>query len=114
MTMQTRKQIGRVLALLLWTGSAVAQSVSVTASHHRQVQIPTRPAALFTGEQGKQRTEIHFYPTTSTVTMKLLVQDLRAILFLSCIATTSQSMRTARVSTMQRSRSNMPRSRWAS
>jgi VWFA-related protein len=59
----------------VWTGPAVAQSAPVTASHHHQVQIPTRPAALFTGEQGKQRAEIQFDPATATVTMKLLVQD---------------------------------------
>ena len=75
MTMLTRNHIGRILALLVWTGPAVAQSAPVTASHHHQVQIPTRPAALFTGEQGKQRAEIQFDPATATVTMKLLVQD---------------------------------------
>jgi VWFA-related protein len=73
--MLTRNQIGRILLLFVWAGSAVAQSLSGTASHPRQVQIPTRPDALFTGEQGKQRTEIHFDPATSTVTMKLMVQD---------------------------------------
>jgi hypothetical protein len=62
MTMWTRNQLGRTLALFVWPGSAVAQSVPGTALHHRQVQIPTRPAALVTGEQGKQRTEIHFDP----------------------------------------------------
>jgi Ca-activated chloride channel homolog len=74
-TMLTRNHFAKVLTLFLCTGLAAAQSVSGAASHHRQVQIPTRPAALFTGEQGKQRTEIHFDPTTSAVTMKLLVQD---------------------------------------
>jgi VWFA-related protein len=73
--MLTRNQIGRILALCVWTGSAIAQSVPGTTPHHRPVQIPTRPAALFTGEQGKQRTEIHFDPATSIVTLKLLVQD---------------------------------------
>jgi Ca-activated chloride channel homolog len=75
MTMLTRNQFVKVLPLFLWTALASAQSLLGAASHHRQVQIPTRPAALFTGEQGKQRTEIHFDPATSTVTMKLLVQD---------------------------------------
>lgn len=73
--MLTRNHFGRVFTLFLWSGLAAAQSVPGTTSHHRQVQIPTRPAALFTGEQGKQRTEIRFDPNTSTVTMKLLVQD---------------------------------------
>ena len=34
-----------------------------------------RPPRLFHGQQGKQRTEIHFDPATGTVTVKLLVQD---------------------------------------
>jgi Ca-activated chloride channel homolog len=75
MTMLTRNQFVRALPLFLWTALASAQSLPTGASHHRQVQIPQRPAALFTGEQGKQRTEIHFDPTTSEVTMKLVVQD---------------------------------------
>src|SRR5579871_4252115 len=41
-----------------------------------QVRIPDRPSsALFEGEQGKQRTEIHFDLATGVVTLKLLVQD---------------------------------------
>ena len=41
-----------------------------------QVQVPDRPAsALFQGAQGKQRTEIHFDPSTGMVTVKMLVQD---------------------------------------
>jgi hypothetical protein len=75
MTMLTRNQFVRALPLFLWTALASAQSLPTGASHHRQVQIPQRPAALFTGEQGKQRTEIHFDPNTSEVTMKLVVQD---------------------------------------
>jgi Ca-activated chloride channel homolog len=75
MTMLTRNQFVKVLPLFLWSALAFAQSLPAGPSHHRQVQIPNRPAALFTGEQGKQRTEIDFDPATSTVTMKLLVQD---------------------------------------
>ena len=66
-------RLGNFVATLLWTSLAVAQSPS--GSPHRPVQIPARPAALFAGEQGRQRTEVHFDPTSSTVTMKLLVQD---------------------------------------
>src|ERR1700722_5032958 len=41
-----------------------------------QIQIPDRPSnSLFIGQQGKQRTEIHFDPATGLVTLKLLVQD---------------------------------------
>jgi Ca-activated chloride channel homolog len=75
MTMLTRNQSVTVLPLFLWTALISAQSLPASATHRRQVQIPNRPAALFTGEQGKQRTEIHFDPATSAVTMKLLVQD---------------------------------------
>ncbi len=42
-----------------------------------QIRIPDRPPnSLFIGQQGKQRTEIHFDPATGVVTLKLLVQDL--------------------------------------
>lgn len=64
--------LGKLATMLFWTALAAAQ---VSPRGSRQVQIPTRPTALFTGEQGKQRTEVHFDPDTSTVTMKLLVQD---------------------------------------
>jgi Ca-activated chloride channel homolog len=41
-----------------------------------QIQIPNRPSdSLFIGQEGKQRTEIHFDPATGVVTLKLLVQD---------------------------------------
>jgi VWFA-related protein len=41
-----------------------------------QVSIPNRPkAALFQGEQGKQRTEIQFDPSKGIVTVRMLVQD---------------------------------------
>jgi Ca-activated chloride channel family protein len=74
MTMLTKKNLGKILPLFMFTAWAAAQSVPVAASQHR-LQVPDRPAALFTGEQGKQRTEVHFDPATGDVTMKLLVQD---------------------------------------
>jgi Ca-activated chloride channel homolog len=41
-----------------------------------QIRVPDRASTpLFKGEQGKQRTEIHFDPATGMVTIKLLVQD---------------------------------------
>jgi VWFA-related protein len=41
-----------------------------------QFQIPNRPGkSLFTGQQGKQHTEIYFDQASGAVTMKLLVQD---------------------------------------
>jgi Ca-activated chloride channel family protein len=52
---------------------ASGQSQPATAG---QTRMPDRsPTALFQGEQGKQRTEIHFDPATGVVTLKLLVQD---------------------------------------
>ena len=41
-----------------------------------QIHVPNRPSApLFQGAQGRQKTEIHFDPTTQVVTIRLLVQD---------------------------------------
>jgi len=71
--MLTRNTFGTITLWILCATLAVAQSASLATS--RRLQIPNRPAPLFTGEQGKQRTEIHFDPLTSDVTMKLLVQD---------------------------------------
>jgi Ca-activated chloride channel family protein len=72
--MLRRNRIESLVTLLFWTALAAAQSPPGTRSH-RPIRIPTRPAALFTGKQGRQPTEIHFDPASSTVTMKLLVQD---------------------------------------
>jgi VWFA-related protein len=48
----------------------------IAASAWSQLRIPNRPKVpLFTGEQGKQRTEIRYDRATRTVTMRLLVQD---------------------------------------
>jgi Ca-activated chloride channel family protein len=53
-----------------------ASTRSSAASTEAQVRIPIRPQApLFEGQQGKQKTEIHFDPATGIVTLKLLVQD---------------------------------------
>src|SRR5581483_6514475 len=47
-----------------------------SSAPQQQITIPNRPATpLFKGPQGKQNTEIHFDPSTKTVTLKLLVQD---------------------------------------
>jgi VWFA-related protein len=40
------------------------------------VRIPARPSSpLFSGEEGKERTEIYFDPVSKTVSLKMLVQD---------------------------------------
>jgi Ca-activated chloride channel family protein len=75
MIMLTRNQSLKLLPLFLWTALVSAQSISGASTPHGQMRIPSRPAALFSGEQGKQRTEIQFDPSTCAVTMKLLVQD---------------------------------------
>ena len=56
---------------------AYGQSQRPVRTSNDQVRIPDRPPnSLFKGQQGKQRTEIHFDPATGVVTLKLLVQDL--------------------------------------
>ena len=41
-----------------------------------RIQVPNRPASsLFQGEQGKQKSEIHYDQTTGIVTIKMVVQD---------------------------------------
>jgi VWFA-related protein len=63
-------------ALLMCSTSVWAQGPPGKMQTSGQVRIPSRPpASLFKGKQGKQKTEIHFDPGTSTVTIKLLVQD---------------------------------------
>jgi VWFA-related protein len=66
--------------LALAASSILMQCASAQASNEStpqtQFQVPNRPStALFQGAQGKQRTEIHFDPTTQVVTIKMLVQD---------------------------------------
>jgi Ca-activated chloride channel homolog len=70
-----------LLALMLHTRSGDVQTVTgqkadAPVSTRIQLQIPNRPQdPLFEGQQGKQRTDIHFDPATGMVTLKLLVQD---------------------------------------
>jgi Ca-activated chloride channel homolog len=41
-----------------------------------QIHVPNRPSTpLFQGQQGRQKTEIHFDPATRVVTIEMLVQD---------------------------------------
>ena len=62
-------------SILMQCASAQAPNDSAPQT---QLQVPNRPStALFQGAQGKQRTEIHFDPTTQVVTIKMLVQDPR-------------------------------------
>jgi len=68
------------LALALAASSILMQCASARDPNdptpQTQLQVPNRPStALFQGAQGKQRTEIHFDPTTQVVTIKMLVQD---------------------------------------
>jgi hypothetical protein len=62
-----------IVMLLLFTPKAWGQNLKSVAG---QIGIPNRASTpLFKGEQGKQRTEIHFDRATEIVTIKLLVQD---------------------------------------
>jgi VWFA-related protein len=76
------------LSLLATTISVAAQGRQVqgasldgqnsNASTDAQIRIPNRPAKpFFQGQQGEQKTEIHFDPATGMVTLKVLVQDPR-------------------------------------
>ena len=65
--------IAAIIILLLFAPMAQGQDFKPAVG---QIGIPNRaPAPLFKGEQGKQRTEIHFDRATGIVTIKLLVQD---------------------------------------
>jgi Ca-activated chloride channel family protein len=62
-----------IVMLLLFTPKAWGQNLKSVAG---QIGIPNRASTpLFKGEQGKQRTEIHFDRAAEIVTIKLLVQD---------------------------------------
>jgi Ca-activated chloride channel family protein len=72
-----------LIALLLLNGLTWGQKLSGDPKEHRpqsskggEVRIPNRSTEpLFRGQQGNQKTEIHFDPATGLVTIKLLVQD---------------------------------------
>jgi Ca-activated chloride channel family protein len=68
-----------LLALLAPAQSRKADYVATdrsSAAGAGPIRIPDRSSTpLFKGEEGQQRTEIHFDPATGMVTMKLLVQD---------------------------------------
>jgi VWFA-related protein len=79
-------EISALLLLLFLAAPAAVQSLGAgnttgerqesESTRGQRVQIPSRESRpLFEGQQGKQRTEIHFDPTTRLVTLKLLVQD---------------------------------------
>ena len=77
-----RAQRFRVFALvwllssfMTWGQNATAPKPEALRPTAGQIHIPNRPAPLFQGQQGKQRTEIRYDPATGFVTLKLLVQD---------------------------------------
>jgi VWFA-related protein len=67
------------LAPLSWSRGEYTQSANGSGQQSSQglpVTVPTRPASpLYKGQQGKQRSEIEFAPSSRTVTVKLQVQD---------------------------------------
>lgn len=68
--------ISLVIASSVSTIAQSGQRSSPGQASSGEVQIPNRPVkSLFSGQQGKQHTEIYFDRTTGVVTMKLLVQD---------------------------------------
>jgi Ca-activated chloride channel family protein len=87
----SRKRIlktAELLALALWGISAFGQGIDANVVKSRtgmsssrsqragEIEVPNRPASsLFQGEQGKQRSEIHYDQTTGVVTIKMVVQD---------------------------------------
>jgi VWFA-related protein len=70
-------------ASAILTSLALAQDVADKmvkdargSAESAQIRIPNRPSKpLFQNEQGRQRTEIYFDPSSKIVTVKLLVQD---------------------------------------
>ena len=49
---------------------------SLRSQRAGEIEVPNRPASsLFQGEQGKQKSEIHYDQTTGIVTIKMVVQD---------------------------------------
>src|ERR1700749_3173566 len=71
--LQVVRTVTAAFVLLVLTAEASTQSAPPTG----QIHIPNRATApLFTGKQGKQKTEITFDSTTGIVTLKLQVQDL--------------------------------------
>jgi VWFA-related protein len=59
-----------------WVQGTSLEMQNSNASTDGQIGIPNRPEKpFFQGQQGKQKTEIHFDPATGMVTLKLLVQD---------------------------------------
>jgi VWFA-related protein len=74
-TVQVTKSTLALAASSILLQCATAQA-SNDSTPQMQLQVPNQPStALFQGAQGKQRTEIHFDPTTQVVTIKMLVQD---------------------------------------
>lgn len=64
--------LGRVVAASSQEGGQLTGAPTLPA----QIHVPNRPSTpLFQGEQGSQKTEIHFDPATRVVTIKTLVQD---------------------------------------
>ena len=70
-----------VLASFAWALGVAAHpeeggQVTSAPALPAQIHVPNRPSTrLFQGEQGRQKTEIHFDPATQVVTIKMLVQD---------------------------------------
>lgn len=72
----SKKALTAAVLLALLFSSAPARGQTLTQTESGPIRIPNRASTpLFSGNQGRQRTEIHYDPATHLVTLKLLVQD---------------------------------------
>jgi VWFA-related protein len=82
MSLRTIAFVALLASSFAWSQNQNTAATTAGAKHDvaggvgGKIQIPNRSAtSLFQGQQGKQKTEIHFDPATGMVTLKLLVQD---------------------------------------
>src|SRR6202790_388669 len=82
MSLRTIAFVALLASSFAWSQTKTTAATTAGAKHDvaggvgGKIQIPNRSAtSLFQGQQGKQKTEIHFDPATGMVTLKLLVQD---------------------------------------
>ncbi len=82
MSLRTIASVALLASSFAWSQDRHTAATVAGAKHDApgaaggQIQVPNRSAtSLFQGQQGKQKTEIHFDPATGMVTLKLLVQD---------------------------------------
>ena len=88
MSRNSMRKVAELLALALLGTSASGQGSDVNVAMSKtgmrssrsqragEIGVPNRPASsLFRGEQGKQKSDIHYDPNTGIVTIQMVVQD---------------------------------------